>query len=80
MRKLLAGLPVSAASPSSVNAFICDGCVARAHAELAAQDEQAGTGPCSFCHQRRPRTATLAVAGTRICDECLGRYYGILSA
>jgi hypothetical protein len=33
--KLIAGLPASSAEPYRVDAFICDGCVARAHAVRA---------------------------------------------
>jgi len=69
------------------DAYICDGCVSRAHAVIAEPgrtgptpiatiemvSDEAGAEQCSFCRKRRKHVAAMASAGDRrICDECLG--------
>jgi ATP-dependent protease Clp ATPase subunit len=68
------------------DAWICDGCVSRAHAVIAKPgltaptpvatiqtvSDEAGAGQCSFCGKRRDQVAAMASAvDRRICDECL---------
>jgi ATP-dependent protease Clp ATPase subunit len=68
-------------------AWICDGCVSRAHAVIATPgltaptpiatiqtvSDEAGAEQCSFCSKRRDRVAGMVSAvDSRICDECLG--------
>ena len=75
-------------------AYICDGCVSRAHAviaepgrtastpiaTIAVVNDEAGAEQCSFCGKRRDQVAAMASAGdTRICDECLELCDEILS-
>jgi ATP-dependent protease Clp ATPase subunit len=67
-------------------AYICDGCVSRAHAVIAEPgrtastpiaaiqvvNDEAGTQQCSFCGKRRQQVAAMAsAADTRVCSECL---------
>ena len=67
-------------------AYICDGCVSRAHAVIAAPgrtastpiaaiqavSDEAGAQQCSFCGKRRQQVAAMAsAADTRVCSECL---------
>jgi ATP-dependent protease Clp ATPase subunit len=77
VKKLIAG----------AHAYICDGCVSRAHAVIAGNghaastpiatihqvSDEAGAEECGFCGKRRHQVAAMASAGgTRtICDECL---------
>jgi ClpX C4-type zinc finger len=76
VRKLIAGPAV----------YICDECVGRVHAVLAAAGPTASTPlaaigqvspaavaeECSFCGKRRDRVAAMASAGhALICNECL---------
>jgi ATP-dependent protease Clp ATPase subunit len=76
------------------DAYICDGCVGRAHAVTAepgrtastpiatiqpVSDEAAGE-QCSFCGKHRYQIAAMASAGDkRVCDECLELCDEILS-
>jgi ATP-dependent protease Clp ATPase subunit len=75
-------------------AYICDGCVSRAHAVIAEPgrtastpiatiqmaNDEAGTEQCSFCGKRRDQVAAMASAGDRrICVECLELCDEILS-
>ena len=68
------------------DARICDGCIARVHAVLAAPGTTVSTPTaviqsvsdedpdvsCSFCGKSRTRVAAMAAAGeARLCDECL---------
>jgi len=69
------------------HAYICDGCVSRAHAVIAGHDEaastpiatiqqvsdEAGAKQCSFCGKQRYQVAAMTSAGETliICDECL---------
>ena len=65
--KLLAGV----AEP---RAFICDGCISRAHTALTA------SGQCSFCGEHHDRVTFTERAGEwPICADCLGRCDAILS-
>jgi len=67
-------------------AYICDGCVSRAHEVIAEPgrtastpiaairqvSEEAGAQQCSFCGKSRQQVAAMAsAADTRICAECL---------
>jgi ATP-dependent protease Clp ATPase subunit len=67
-------------------AYICDGCVSRAHTVIAEPgrtastpiaaiqvvSDEAGAQQCSFCGKRRPQVAAMAsAADTRVCSECL---------
>jgi len=67
-------------------AYICDGCVSRAHAVIAEPgrmastpvatiqqvSDEAGAQQCSFCGKRRQQVAAMAAAAdTRVCGECL---------
>jgi ATP-dependent protease Clp ATPase subunit len=76
------------------HAFICDGCVGRAHAVIAEPgqtartpiatieqvSDEAGTVQCSFCGKRRHQVAAMTSAhDRRICDECLELCDEILS-
>jgi ATP-dependent protease Clp ATPase subunit len=76
------------------DAYICDGCVSRAHAVIAEPgrtaatpiatiqmvNDEAGAEECSFCGKRRDQVAAMASAGDRrICDECLELCGEILS-
>jgi ATP-dependent protease Clp ATPase subunit len=76
------------------DAYICDGCVSRAHAVIAEPgrtaatpiatiqmvNDEAGAEECSFCGKRRDHVAAMASAGDRrICDECLELCDEILS-
>ena len=76
------------------DAYICDGCVSRAHAviaepgrtaptpiaTIAVVNDEAGAEQCSFCGKRRDQVAAMASAGDRrICDECLELCDEILS-
>lgn len=76
------------------DAYICDGCVSRAHAVIAEPgrtvptpiatvqmvNDEAGAEQCSFCGKRRDRVAAMASAGDRrICDERLELCDEILS-
>ncbi len=76
------------------DAYICDGCVSRAHAVIAEPgrtaptpiatiqmvSNEAGAEQCSFCGKHRDRVAAMASAGDRrICDECLELCDEILS-
>jgi ATP-dependent protease Clp ATPase subunit len=94
VKKLIAGLPASAANPHFVDAFICDECIGRAHAVIAEPgrtvptpigaiqlaSNEAGAEQCSFCHKRRHQVEAMASAGDRrICDECLALSDEILS-
>ena len=80
VKKLLAGIV-------GPRAFICDGCVSRAHAVIADPgltaptpiatiqmvNDEAGAEQCSFCGRRRDQVAAMASTGDRrICGECLG--------
>ena len=80
VRKLLAGIV-------GPRAFICDGCVSRAHAVIADPgltaptpvatiqmvNDEAGAVQCGFCGRRRDQVAAMASTGDRrICGECLG--------
>jgi ATP-dependent protease Clp ATPase subunit len=75
--KVLMGVP---------HAFICDGCVSRAHTVIAEHgpaavtpmaaiqlvNAEAGTQRCSFCEKPRQQVAAMVSAGdTRVCGECL---------
>jgi ATP-dependent protease Clp ATPase subunit len=87
VKKLLAGV-------AERRAYICDGCVSRAHAVIAEPgrtaatpiatiamiSNEAGAEQCSFCGKRRDQVAAVASASDRrICDECLGRCDAIMS-
>ena len=76
------------------DAYICDGCVSRAHAVIAEPgrtattpiatiqmvNDEAGAEECSFCGKRRDQVAAMASVGDRrICDECLELCDEILS-
>ena len=66
-----AGQKAARRSCRAARAYICDGCVCRAHPVIA---------ECSFCGERRYQVAAIAPAGDRrICDECLGRCDAIMS-
>jgi ATP-dependent protease Clp ATPase subunit len=75
------------------DAYICDGCVSRAHAVIAEPgrtavtpiatiqvvDDEAGAEKCGFCGKRRDQVGAMASGGdTRICVECLELCDGIL--
>lgn len=64
--------------------YICDGCVSRAHAVIAAPDHTASTPiatiqrvtdeteSCSFCGKHRRQVAAMVSTGDmQICDECV---------
>jgi ATP-dependent protease Clp ATPase subunit len=74
-------------------AYICDGCVSRAHAVIAEPgrtavtptatiqlaSDGAGAEECSFCGKLRDQVGAMASGGdTRICVACLGLCDGIL--
>jgi ATP-dependent protease Clp ATPase subunit len=76
------------------DAYVCDGCVSRAHAVIAEPgrtgptpiatiqtvNDAAGAAQCSFCGKRRYQVAGMASAGDRrICDQCLELCDEILS-
>jgi ATP-dependent protease Clp ATPase subunit len=84
VKKLIAGPGV----------YICDGCLRRVHAVLAAPGgrastpiatiqqvgDGAGAGWCSFCGKPRDRVAAMASAGTaQMCNECLDLCEEIIS-
>jgi ATP-dependent protease Clp ATPase subunit len=75
------------------DAYICDGCVGRAHAVIAEPgrtaatpiatiqlaNDDGGAGECGFCGKDRDQVGAMASAGDRrICVECLGLCDGIL--
>jgi ATP-dependent protease Clp ATPase subunit len=87
VKKLIAGT-------AGVSAYICDGCVNRAHTVIAEPgrtaatpiatiqlvNDAAGAEPCSFCGKRLDQVAAMAWAGDRrICDQCLELCDRILS-
>jgi ATP-dependent protease Clp ATPase subunit len=75
------------------DAYICDGCVSRAHAVIAEPgrtaatpiatiqlaNDDVGAGECSFCGKLHDQVGAMASGGdTRICVECLALCDGIL--